>query len=66
MIMAEEEEGEDLRRFQKELVQKGELPRAYVITEERFKAGRRLSIVKVQDETGIIPLPDSGIRAEKL
>lgn len=48
------EERRDLRRFQKELVERGDLPASYFVSRERVEACRRLPSVKEQDETGVM------------
>jgi glycine/D-amino acid oxidase-like deaminating enzyme len=50
-MMGAEERGE-LLRFQRSLVEKGDLPNAYIISKARIEACRRLPSVKEQDESG--------------
>lgn len=52
-MMGAEEKGE-LSGFQKSLVDKGDLPNAYIISKARIEACRRLPSVKEQDESGVL------------
>jgi glycine/D-amino acid oxidase-like deaminating enzyme len=50
------EERWELFEFQKSLVEKGDLPNAYIISKARIEACRRLPSVKEQDESGVFGL----------
>jgi len=52
-MMRAEERGE-LSEFQRSLVEKGDLPNAYIISKARIEACRRLPSVKEQDESGVL------------
>jgi glycine/D-amino acid oxidase-like deaminating enzyme len=52
-MMGAEEKGE-LRGFERSLVEKGDLPRSYLVSKERIEACRRLPSVKEQDESGVM------------
>jgi len=52
-MMDAEERGE-LLSFQNSLVERGELPRSYVLSQKRIDACRQLPTVKAQDESGVM------------
>ena len=49
MLLAEEG-GQDLEQVQQEMVQNGDLPRSYLVTDARLESARKLPTVAVQEE----------------
>ena len=52
MLLAQEA-GEDLKVVQEQMVKRGDLPKAYLITKERIVRCKMLDSVEVQDEKGL-------------
>jgi len=52
-MMDAEERGE-LLSFQRALVERGDLPPSYVVSQTRIDACRQLPSVKAQDESGVM------------
>lgn len=52
MMLLAAEAGENVHDFQQEMIKSGDLPKAYLITEERIAKARKLPTVEVQDTTG--------------
>jgi glycine/D-amino acid oxidase-like deaminating enzyme len=52
MVLADLE-GKELAQVQADMVQQGELPGSYVLSEERMERARRMLTVKQQDESGV-------------
>jgi glycine/D-amino acid oxidase-like deaminating enzyme len=45
-------EGEDVGRLEEEMVERGDIPRSYLISRERIERSRKLQTVEVQDREG--------------